>query len=76
MKKEIICNHPELYPTQWNQPKPDPWHGFTCDCGMNWICPICGFGIGSYPCGCSKVRESLEKSIIDNGAIWNILSIS
>lgn len=81
MKREITCNHPELYPTQWNQPKPEPWQGFTCECGQNWICPICGWGMGSWPCDCNRKRineklhkELLEKSLVDNADIWSELA--
>ena len=26
----------------------------VCHCGGNVVCPVCGFGWGQYPCGCSK----------------------
>jgi len=81
MKKEITCNHPELYPTQWDQPKPEPWHGFTCDCGQNWICPVCGFGMGSCPCDCTRkiINEKqhymlLEESLLIYKDIWKELA--
>ena len=53
MKHKETCHHPELAPTQWNQPKPEPYTGDTCDCGMNFICPICGYGHCCSPCGCT-----------------------
>ena len=55
MKKEVTCNHPNIIPTHWMEKKPDTWKGFTCDCGKNWICPVCGYGQTVYPCGCMKV---------------------
>jgi len=84
VKRKVECYHPNLYPTQWNQPKPDKWEGFTCDCGKNWICTVCGYGEGSYPCGCYKPsikltswelhEELLEQSLIENAAIWDFLA--
>ena len=73
-KREVSCSHPNLHPTQWNQPKPETWHGFTCECGQNWCCPVCGYGQVSYPCACNRVRNSLEKSLIDNAEVWRRLS--
>jgi hypothetical protein len=55
-KQQVSCYHINLRPTEWNQPKPEPWHGETCDCGTNWNCPICGWGFGAYPCECAKQR--------------------
>ena len=54
MKRIVTCTHPNLRPTEWNQPKPKPWTGETCDCGSNWTCPVCGYGEGMYPCKCYK----------------------
>jgi hypothetical protein len=52
--KPEICYHPELRPTDWNQPKPEPCEMIlTCECGANRICPVCGYGHGSYPCPCT-----------------------
>jgi len=48
-----MCTHPELYPTQWDQPKPLPTHVIG-KCKHNYQCPICGFGVGSYPCSCDE----------------------
>ena len=51
--KPQICYHPELIPTDWNQPRPEPCEMIlTCDCGANQICPVCGWGHCSYPCPC------------------------
>jgi hypothetical protein len=52
MKHQETCDHPELIPTNWNQPKPPPYTGDTCDCGKNFCCPVCGHGFGCYPCDC------------------------
>jgi len=46
-----MCMHPELIPTQWNQKRPEP-ERVVGTCIHNYSCPICGFGIGTYPCGC------------------------
>lgn len=51
MSKEI-CYHPEMRPTQWNQPKPEPAEMYGCECGANMHCPVCGWGRGSWPCKC------------------------
>lgn len=51
--KPEICYHPELMPTTWNQPRPEPCEMIlTCECGANQICPVCGWGHCSYPCPC------------------------
>jgi len=55
MKHKETCSHPELFPTRWNQPRPVPYTGVTCDCGMNFTCPVCGYGHGCYPCECDKI---------------------
>ena len=68
--KPNICYHPELRPTGWNQPKPEPCEMIlTCDCGANQICPVCGYGFGNYPCPCTielnKINSIIElKEII------------
>lgn len=54
MKRQETCYHHNLRPILWNQPQPEPYTGFTCDCGMNFTCPICGYGHGCYPCECHK----------------------
>ena len=68
MKREVICYHPELRPTDWEQKKPLPSRIETCDCGTNWCCPVCGFGEGCYPCDCTK--KIVEKTPIDREAKW------
>lgn len=50
------CNHPELRPTQWNQPRPKPTEMIKCACGMNATCPVCGWGRSCYPCECDRRR--------------------
>ena len=67
--KPTICYHPELRPTDWNQPKPEPCEMIlTCDCGANQICPVCGYGFGSYPCPCTMkyMKEIPVLQIIPN----------
>jgi len=57
-KEQHICHHPDLRPHKWNQPKPEPWTGEgNCACGARWICPICGWGSGSWPCKC-EIEEA------------------
>lgn len=53
-KKEFpMCNHPELVPTMWEQKKPKPARTIG-ECPVhNYVCPVCGFGVGSAPsCNC------------------------
>lgn len=52
-----MCYHPELMPTGWNQPRPEPARSIG-ECPIhNYICPVCGFGAGSLPsCGCPEMR--------------------
>jgi len=57
-----ICCHPELIPTQWNQPKPEPCEMITCECGQNAYCPVCGCGWGSVPCGCDREEDEMLTS--------------
>jgi len=66
--KPTICYHPELRPTNWNQPKPEPCEMIlTCDCGANQMCPVCGYGFGSYPCACMiKYMKENPIQIIPN----------
>lgn len=59
--KTTICSHPEAIPTRWNEPKPEPYAVPTCDCGLNWSCPVCGFGQSSWPCMCDKAALAQEK---------------
>jgi hypothetical protein len=66
--KPNICYHPELRPTNWNQPKPEPCEMIvTCECGANQMCPVCGYGFGSYPCPCTtKYMKENPIQIIPN----------
>ena len=52
MKRKITCYHFELL--AWVKPFPAPCTFDTCECGLNWVCPICGFGQGQYPCDCNR----------------------
>lgn len=52
-----VCNHPELIPTSWNQPRLAPAKMNCCACGQNATCPICGWGWGAYPCDCNRKRR-------------------
>ena len=77
MRKSVVCYHPQLIPTQWNQSRPEPWHGFTCECGQNWCCPICGYGQGYYPCGCHKNLswgEAVEIIMKERESTWRKLA--
>ena len=54
-----MCHHPELIPTQWNQPRPQPCRMVAhCECGENHSCPVCGYGAGSYPCACRRRQNA------------------
>ena len=66
--KSNICYHPELRPTGWNQPKPEPCEMIlTCDCGANQMCPVCGYGFGNYPCPCTiKYMKENPIQVIPN----------
>lgn len=61
-KPKRICNHPNLRPTAWNQPKPEPAEMvYSCECGENYSCPICGWGAGCWPCSCMRAHQAEEK---------------
>jgi len=49
------CGHPELFPTEWDQKKPEPTT-MVGTCRHNYSCPVCGFGHGQLPCPC-KIGE-------------------
>ena len=52
------CNHPGIRPTEWNQSRPAPAEvNTTCKCGARWVCPVCGWGEGGYPCKCEIDRD-------------------
>ncbi len=71
-----MCHHPELAPTQWDQPRPEPCRmTVACKCGENQSCPVCGWGHGSYPCSCTR-KSIPERSITDNAAVWQELANS
>ena len=53
----IMCGHPELIPMMWGQEKPEPTRTIGRCPIHNYICPTCGFGVGSFPdCGCLEQR--------------------
>jgi hypothetical protein len=80
MPNKPMCSHPELIPTQWNQPKPEPCEMNVCTCGKNATCPVCGHGFGCYPCDCTpKIKytsagitweQAMEKSLTDHADVW------
>ncbi len=50
-----MCGHPELFPTQWNQSKPEPCRTIGSCPNHNYTCPVCGWGVGQYPsCNCQS----------------------
>lgn len=62
-KKERVefpmCSHPELIPTQWDQPRPEPARTIGGCPVHDYICPICGFGVSCAPsCDCPDKRSS------------------
>jgi hypothetical protein len=60
-KLKLMCNHPALFPTAWNQPRPEPAEMvYDCECGENYSCPVCGWGAGTYPCSCMRREERLR----------------
>ena len=55
-KPKWMCNHPEWY--SYGEPKPLPAEIiYSCRCGENWACPVCGWGAGTYPCSCMRERH-------------------
>ena len=61
-KPKRMCNHPELIPTHWDQPRPEPTEMvYSCECGENYNCPICGWGAGVYPCSCMRARQAEQE---------------
>ena len=56
-KPKRMCHHPELVPTTWNQPRPEPVEMvYSCECGENYRCSVCGWGRGYYPGPCMRAR--------------------
>ena len=71
-----MCSHPDMIPTQWDQPRPKPCRMIiSCRCGENQHCPVCSWGRGSYPCSCTR-KDLLERSITENAAVWQELADS
>lgn len=61
MNNEVrLCHHPNYpkYNPNTGEPIP-PGKIWSCACGKNWGCPICGFGVGAWPCDCT--RKELSK---------------
>ena len=56
-KQEFWCSHPELLPSQWDQPKPPPAK-MIGPCEHNQGCPVCGWGWGCSPDPCEEKRET------------------
>lgn len=53
----IMCGHPELIPTMWGQEKPEAARTMGACPLHNYVCPVCGFGVGSAPdCDCPEQR--------------------
>lgn len=52
----LMCGHPELFPTMWDQPKPEPTRTIGICPIHDYTCPTCGFGVGCAPsCDCSEM---------------------
>lgn len=52
-----MCGHLELWPTGWNQSKPEVARTIGSCPLHNYSCPVCSFGIGSFPsCDCEEMR--------------------
>ena len=68
-KPKRMCYHPELIPTAWNQPKPEPAEMvYFCKCGENYGCPVCGWGSATWPCSCMREWQAKQKK--DNLRVW------
>lgn len=53
----LMCGHPELIPTMWGEEKAEPARTIGSCPLHNYICPVCGFGVGSAPsCDCPEMR--------------------
>lgn len=63
-RDQQTCYHPELYPTRWEEKRPEPCLMLmSCQCGENQFCPICRFGFGAYPCSCSRAHGTIQVKI-------------
>ena len=61
-KPKRMCYHPNLLPTAWNQPKPEPAEMvYYCECGENYSCPVCGWGAATWPCSCMREWQAEHK---------------
>lgn len=69
MIKSYFCTHPQgIVP--------------ICACGMNAVCPICGFGRGAAPCNCNQgMTDDAIKIVVEKyknrfSAGWEKLGMS
>ena len=53
-KTGMICSHPHLFPSQWEQKRPAPAEILECDGGCCRRCPVCGYGGVAFPCRADK----------------------
>lgn len=73
-KPKRMCNHPEWY--SYGELVPEPAEiVYQCECGENWACPVCNWGVGIMPCSCTrarrdKIEQSLEQSLVENAGVW------
>ncbi len=60
MRDKQICGHPSLYPTEWEQKRPESAEMIETCCHRNMHCPICGYGWGCAPCPCKEEKGGDE----------------
>jgi len=58
----LVCYHPNLMPTLWDQPRPPPTKVIGSS-KNNYSCPVCGFGAGTYPDYLDKLVEEAEAAL-------------
>lgn len=72
--KKRMCGHPEMIRyvelpsgrlTLAKHQAPPAEVIYSCECGENWSCPVCGHGQGAMPCTCRRERDDEEEA-----AIW------
>ena len=55
-KPKWMCHHSRWY--SYTEPRLVPVEiVYSCECGENWACPVCGWGAGTYPCSCTRGRH-------------------
>lgn len=59
VEHERRCYHPEEIPNLAGQKAP-PAQVRGCQCGQNWCCPVCGFGVWSHPHTCAPERAQAD----------------